>query len=101
MLGRLVLDGRRVGPGGGAVAAMAAPLVDGGLSVGGVTGGAGTLAGASDETDTARSAGESDASDGRLGGLAMVVCRRMSDSLAMTPRRRRNGIVGGGSGRSS
>jgi hypothetical protein len=30
---------------------------------------------------------------GAESGLKMDVCRRMSDSLAITPRRRRNGIV--------
>jgi len=76
----------------------------GGLSLGGVTGGAGTLGTEADavggsELEEPRAEGRSAAElewiDGGCCLAAKGVCRRISDSLAMMPRLRRNGILDG------
>jgi hypothetical protein len=81
---------------GAAPVGMTACLLSGGQSLGGVTGGAGTCGPMVSHAGAGRSE-----SEGNGGCFAAEegpgTCRRMSDSLAMTPRRRRrNGIVAAG-----
>ncbi len=82
---------------GGSPADMA-PLAEGGPSLGGVAGGAGTFWAAAGSAEDDAGAGrpgtaDSDVKAGGCFGSGAEVCRRMSDSEAMTPRLRRNGIV--------